>query len=212
MKTISRLTTMMIPVLLCCCAVRAQAGRKTATVHLRIVNFNDAADDLGTANVETFEGEYGDIPSGNLAGRFHGNVAHGVPYDFYRLCARTTGFWTGCTEVPVYQPEVWVVLGLRFGSAGLAGLSDLTGTVENARDGKIPVWVRLLGVYSGMAVDTKVDSSGHFRMSGIPPGEWILVTMQKGRILDTRAITISFPETGPVRIDLGGRSAHAGRS
>ncbi len=203
MKRRTKLAIVTISLPLCCIEPPVQAAPGAATVHLRIVTFN-TWEDLGTANVETLERECGDKPSGNLAGRFHGNVAHGVPYDLYKLCARITGFWTGCTEVPVYQPAVWVVLGLRAGGAGLAELSTLTGTVEGPPDRQAPVWVRLMGVYSGMGIDTKVNSKGRFRMSGIPSGEWVLVTMQKGRILDTRPIKISFPATRPVRIDLSG--------
>ena len=185
-----------------CCGALGQSQGRTATVHLRIVNVYNA-EDLGAATVTAFEREYGDVRSGNFAVRFRRNIASDIPYDFYKLCAHSTGFWTGCTEVPVYQPEVWVVLGLRFGIAGLAGLSELAGTVTNAGSAESAVRVRLIGVYSGITTDAELDSSGHFLMSGIPPGKCVLVTIQGNRIVDTRPIEM--PTGGPVEIDLQSR-------
>jgi hypothetical protein len=184
-----------------CAGALPQSQRKTATVYLRIVNFNNGQD-LGEAKVETFEREYGEVPSANFAPQFRRNAASHVPYDFYKLCARATGFWTACTELPVYQPKVWVVLGLRFGISGLTGLSDLTGIVRNKRSGQ-SLWVRLIGIYSGMSIDAAVDSSGQFRMSGIAPGQWVLVTLQDGRIL--KVLPVEMPAAAPVKVDLTGQ-------
>jgi hypothetical protein len=180
-----------------CCGAVAETQRKTATVRLRIVT--TPGDDLGVATVKTFEWEYGDVRPPNFADHFRQNTASDIPYGLYRLCARTTGFETGCAEVPVYQPEVWAVLPLRFGNGpSLSG--QVAGVVKNAPSAESPVWLRLMGVYWDMTVDAKADSSGRFQMSGIPPGKWVLVTIQSNRILDTRPLEI--PMAKRLEIDL----------
>jgi hypothetical protein len=194
-----RLAPFLILVLILSSSAFLNSAEKTATVRLRIVDFT-SLENLGVAEVATFEREYGDIPSGNLAARFRQGVARDIPYAFYKLCARTTGFWTACTEVPVYQPKVWVVLGLRPGLSGPSGLSGLAGAVRGTLPGKSAIWVRLMGAYSGITTDAEVGSSGRFQMSGIPDGEYVLITIQAKRIVDTRPVHI--PTDGPIEIDL----------
>jgi hypothetical protein len=197
MKQISVPIRMGMLLVFFCCGAVAETQRKTATVHLRIVT--TPGDDLGVATVKTFEWEGGDVRPPNFADRFRKNTASDIPYGLYRLCARSTGFWTACTEVPVYQPEVWAVLPLRV-EPDPFGLAQVTGMLRNVTSPGSPVWVRLMGVYWGMTVDAKADSSGRFQMSGIPPGQWVLVTIQDKRILDTRPIEV--PASGAVEIDI----------
>lgn len=178
------------------CAAMSGQQEKTATVHLRIVN-DATAEDLGAATVEVFERKHGDVASENFAHRFRENTASNIPYDFYRLCAHTTGFWTACTEVPVYQRDVQVVLGLRFG--GLQNTEVLTGVVRNGSTTRSERWVRLVGIYSAFSADAKVDPTGKFQMHALP-GRYVLLTIEGDRILDTRPIRL--PTSGPVVIVL----------
>ncbi|MFB3923961.1 MAG: hypothetical protein ACE145_19745 [Terriglobia bacterium] len=178
-----------------------QDQSKTATVHLRVVLEANGMD-LGTAKVEKFQREHGYMPSANFADRFKGKMASGIPYDFYTLCAHAAGFWTACTEVPVYQSEVWVVLGLRLGTESGPGTDTVTGRVSGKVDATSPLWVKLKGVYSSVSIDAKVDKSGAFQVC-VPIGRYVLITMRDDEILDTRPVSI--PSSAPVLIDVPGK-------
>ena len=198
MKRLAALASTVICLLFFWCIEAAGDTGSRATVHVRIVNIYNT-EDLGIARVQTFQREYGDVPSSNFADHFKRNVAIGIPYDFYKLCMTATGFWPACTEVPVYQPQVWVVLGLRVGAEGLVGLSELRGEVKGEST-KSRLRLRLMGLYSGVTVDAETDRSGRFQMSGVPPGTSVLVTLEDDRIVDTRPIEI--PAVSPVEIEL----------
>jgi hypothetical protein len=174
-------------------------GQKTsevAVVHVRIVDH--AGHDLGEATIKEFKSNSDDT---NFANRFQHTEASGIPFGVYHLRAYATGFYTGERDVRVFQPDVWVTLGLDLGSVGGGPLLyKLTGTVRGHGSGKGPFWIRLSGVYSGVILDSVTDSNGNFAISGIPVGIYVLITSQTGHVLDLRPINV--PASVPVLIDL----------
>ena len=165
----------------------------TAVVEVRIVN-DATGQDVGSGTIRTFARATGDVPSGNFAARFQHGVASGIPYDLYSLCAYATGFKTECTDVPVYQPRVWVVVGLRFGGWQLT--NDVVGTITGMSAEGSPTWVRLIGLYSGFSVETKASTSGHFELRAFP-GKYVLAVIRSDRVLDTQALEVP---THPIEV------------
>jgi hypothetical protein len=180
----------------------SQREQERATIHLRIVGL--AAVDLGEAKVEIFKSESG---GRDLAARFKGNTALGVPFGIYKLRVYTRGFWSAEREVRVFQPEVWVVIQLEIGMTRREGglrTFELSGSVKNMTYESEPIWLRLAGVHSGVTLDARVSTLGDFKMAGIPQGLYVLVTTQGDRILDTRPIQI--PVTVRIEIDLANKN------
>lgn len=166
-----------------------------ATVHIQIVGH--IGQDLGDAQIEQFKLE---ANNKDFARRFRHNSASGLPFGVYHLQARTTGTYTSERIVRVFQPDVWVVIGLVFGVEGGPLPWKLTGRVKGHSIAKGPVWVRLSGVYPEAVMDTMTNDSGDFALSGIVQGLYVLVTSQDGHVLDVR--TVYIPASEPLLIDL----------
>lgn len=182
-----------------------------ATVHIVIVD--GFGRDLGEAKVSSFK----DVGSGHdLAKRFRENTAKGIPYGVYQVRAYEVGYSTGQTIAQVFQPDVWVVVGLRIGEElpmFPAPRLQLTGTVKNFDPGEEPIYLRLVAVHSDFMMDSRLygrlDASGQsgtgtFTLAGvIPDGKYFLITIGRTRILDVRQLKVEFPAKGPIVIDLG---------
>jgi hypothetical protein len=163
---------------------------KSATVHLQAVSISGV--DLGDVKVELFEPiatVYG-APTKNFAGRFRGNTAFQIPTGLYRLRAYKPGFYSSERYVRVYQPEIWVIVGLEFGSEATTVAQKLTGKVNHKGDSSEPIWVKLVGVYLDTSIEAKVEPTGEFSMAGMPDGKYILLTIQGKQVLDTRAVEV----------------------
>ena len=173
--------------------------RESAAVRLRIVDV--AGRDLGEANVEEFAPKNNEA---DLAKKFRRNAAFGIPFGVYHLRAGAAGFWSAQRDVRVFQPDVWVVMQLDLGMGTTEGglqTFSLSGSVSGLRSISQPVWLRAVGVYSGVIVDAKVDDdTGHFALAGLPQGAYVVITVQAGRVLDTRSAQI--PTASPLHIDL----------
>jgi hypothetical protein len=181
-----------------------QQQTRQATVHLVVVD--GFGRDLGEAKVSSFT----DVDTGkNLAERFHDNTATGVPYGIYTVHAREVGYFTGEVTAQVFQPNVWVVVGLRYGEElpiFPAPRLQIPGTVKNIDPSEQPVYVRLAAVYSDFIMDTRValDHSGSFTLAGvIPDGKYVLITIGRTKVLDFRLIDVQRP-MAPITIDLVG--------
>jgi len=176
-----------------------------ATVHVVVVD--GFGRDLGEAKVDSFK----DMGSGrDLAGRFQENAAKGIPYGVYQVRVHKAGFFTGQMTTQVFQPDVWVVVGLRVGEEGPmfpAPRLQLTGTVKNFGPGEEPIYLRLVAVYSDFMMDARVKASGQsgtFTLAGIvPDGKYILITIGRTRILDVRQLKLEIAAKEPIVIDLG---------
>ena len=179
-----------------------QQQTRQATVHLVVVD--GFGRDLGEAKVSSFTDDTGK----NLAVRFHDNTAKDVPYGVYQVRAYEVGYFTGQVTAQVFQPDVWVVMGLQVGEEGPifpAPRLAITGTIKNIDPAEQPVYIRLAAVYSDFIMDTRValDHSGAFTLAGvIPNGKYVLITIGRTKILDTRLIDVEFPMKVPITIDL----------
>jgi hypothetical protein len=171
--------------------------------------------DLGEAEVESFKS----INSGgqDFSRHFRRNNSTEIPYGVYQVRMHKTGYFSGQVTAQVFQPDVWVVVGLRYGEElpmYPAPRLQLTGTVKNTDPSEQPIYIRLAAVYSNFMMDTRVnvrDQSGTFTLAGvIPDGEYVLMTIGRTRVLDIRQLKVSFPAKEPIRIDLESAAAKKG--
>jgi hypothetical protein len=170
---------------------------------------NNSAGRFGRNLVEAKVSSFTDDTGKNLAIRFRDNTATGVPYGIHTIRARQVGYVTGQVTAQVFQPEVWVVIGLQV-SEELpifpAPRLQIPGTVKNIDPSEQPVYVRLAAVYSDFIMDTRValDHSGSFTLAGvIPDGKYVLITIGRTKVLDFRLIDVQRP-MAPITIDLAG--------
>lgn len=204
MKQLSNWVTLSLAVLLLQFSGAAQEQARKATVHIVVVD--GFGHDLGEANVTSFQS----FGSGkNLAQRFHDNTAKDVPYGVYRVRAHKVAFVSGEVTARVFQPDVWVRIGLSI-SEELpiypAPRLQVSGTIKNLDPAEEPLYVRLAAVYSDFVMDTRVESSGAsgaFTFSGvIRDGKYELITIGRTKILDVRTIDVTYPVKTPIVIDL----------
>lgn len=180
-----------------------------ATVHVIVVD--GFGRDLGNANVASFK----NLDNGrDLANRFKENTAKDVPYSVYRLRVQRAAYFPGQITAQVFQPDVWLVVGLRVGEElpeFPAPRLKMSGTIKNLDPTEEPVYLRLAGVYSNFIMDAKarvLDHSCTFELVGvIPDGKYILITIGRTRILDVRQLDVKFPAKTPIEINLGEKEA-----
>jgi hypothetical protein len=176
-----------------------EGGQPTGTVHLQIVHAA-TGEDLGMATVSYFARKV-PVESANLASNFHDNVATEIPYGFYHLRARTTGFWSAEKDVFVDQATTWVVLGLTIGMEGYPSPPfRLSGTVQTEGLTGCELRMRLIDIFADASIDAMPDSSGKFTFAGVFQGTYVLTTLCGQRVLNTRPVQI--PTTTSVRIEL----------
>lgn len=183
------------------CAGSAGQNAELATVHLRIVDF--AGHDIGPASVESFRSE---TSGRDFAGSFRGNMVSGVPFGIYHLRVSATGFWSAERNVRVFQADVWVVMQLELGMSSAEGglrTFSLSGSIRNSGSPQQRLWVRVVGVYSGVVEDAMADRSTDFTMSGLPQGSYVLMVIGGNRVLETRPVEI--PTAGQLELDVGAR-------
>jgi hypothetical protein len=182
---------------------------RSATVHLGFVDRSGRPDPRALAKVDRFAYEgYDAGDSFDLASRFRENTASNVPYGIYRLRVLPTWLLIPERKVDVWQPDVWVTIGVgneSFGDrAGSGPTWSIPGTVNNIDAGQEPLYVRALSVYADFVMDDKVNvsgSSGTFSLAASDPGgTFLLVTTGRSGVLDIRQIEI--PSKTPIVIDL----------
>ena len=181
-----------------------QESLSKATVHIVVVD--GFGRDLGEAEVDSFK----NMDNGqDLSKHFRRNVSKDIPYSVYQVRVHIRGFFSGQVTAQVFQPDVWVVVGLRLGEElpmYPASRLQLTGTVKNIDPAEEPVNMRLVAVYSNFMMDARVNvlgQSGAFTLAGvIPDGEYILLTIGRTRVLDVRQLKVAFPAKEPIVIDL----------
>lgn len=175
-------------------SARGQDPHKPANIHLRIVDHS--GEDLGDAKVTEFRAN---ANGKDFSARFQHNNASSVPYGVYHLRAHATGFYSAERDVQVFQPDVWVVLGLTLGEEGGPSRFSIEGTVTGHDVARQPVWLRLFGIESGLVVDGRADETGKFILAGIPQGRYVLISIQRQKVIGLRPIRI--PLDGRVIID-----------
>ena len=144
----------------------------------------------------------------NLASRFHGGVANGIPYGLYHCRVRLEGFWTTDREILVSQSNVLALVALNMGVEGGWPVSRVFGNIEGVHEPSLNV--RLMGVYSEVIMDTVVSEEGKFEFSGVPEGTYVLLVADEGnlqgnpwgRVLFCETVNAKTSITGPVLIKL----------
>jgi len=189
-----------------------RTDQPTATVRIHLVS-NIGTVLEGDVKVGLFQDVNRSNPP-NLASRFTGGVASGIPYGIYLLRVSTSGFRSAEREVHIFQPHALVVMGLELGGIDgglLTGTSTIIGKLENVRSGDSSIHLRLSGAYSGTVMDADPKSDGNFEFSGVPNGVYIMLTTREGdlqahrdaKILDCRQVSV--PASEPVVIELSSR-------
>lgn len=185
----------------------ASQQQHKATVHIIVVD--GFGRDLGNATIASFK----NLDNGReLANRFKENTARDVPYSVYKVRVQRAAYFPGQITAQVFQPDVWLVVGLRVGEElpeFPAPRLEMSGTINNLDPTEEPVYIRLAGVYSNFIMDAKarvLDHSGTFELAGvIPDGKYILITIGRTGILDVRQVGVKFPAKTPIEIDLAQR-------
>ncbi len=179
-----------------------QRRQDKATVH--IVAVDGFGRDIGEVEVDSFKYEE------DFSKHFRRNNAKDIPYGDYQVRVHKTGYASGEITAQVFQPDVWVVVGLSPGGTLRGEYTgarlQMTGTVKNIDPSEQPVYIRLAAVYSNFMMDTRVnvrDKSCTFTLAGvIPDGEYMLLTIGRTRVLDMRQLKVSFPAKEPIIINL----------
>ena len=180
-----------------------QQARK-AKVHIVVVD--GFGRDIGEGEVVSFKDTDTDH---DLARQFHKNAATGVPYNVYEVRVTKVGYVTASVVAQVFQPDVWLVVSLRYGEdlpIFPAPRLQLSGTIKNIDPNEEPLYVRLMGVYPDFIMQTRVELSGNprsFTLAGvIPDGKYVLIIIGRTKVLHLQEIDVEFPAKTPIVIDL----------
>jgi hypothetical protein len=185
----------------------SRANQPTATVRIQLVS-SDGIDLEGEAEVERFQDDSGGT---NLAKRFKHGTAPDIPYGVYKLRVHTSGFWNAEREVRVFQPNVLTIVALEIGmsrSEGGLPTSTVVGKINGSTSSSAKLHLRLAGIYSETVMDSKLETDGTFKFSGVPNGVYILVVTsnadlagaQKPRVLVSEEVKV--PLSAPLTIEL----------
>jgi len=175
------------------CAVAGAPDSVAATtglVHIKLSDSYGVPLD-GEPRVETFRLAT-DGP--NLAAEFKDGSAKMIPYGVYSLRARASGFWSATREVRVFEPEVWVAIGLEIGMGKNEGgfpTSKVLGTIVNPQFAKSRLHLRLSAIYSNTILDSQTASDGGFRFENVPNGLHVLTVTDGTEILDVRKLKVT---------------------
>ncbi len=162
---------------------------------------------LATVNVSAFDsyGKFLGVPSvtlfiesggrHNLAGKFHGGAATGIPYGRYKIEGSLPWHFSDSTYVMVYQPTVTAVLGLRFDYELPQTPPTLRGNVVGLPPSAPRSFVRLIGVYEHVSIESAIHTDGSFEIGGLSHGKFLLLVVGESGVVASQILTI--PYTGP---------------
>lgn len=183
-------------------SIRARQSASSAKVHL--VTVDSAGHDLGEVNVASFKSEY---DGREFAKQFVGNDAKAIPYGEYRIKIYKQGFFPTTADVYVYQPSVWLLLGVSLGEEQPIFPSPswvASGRIDGIQPADQPIFVKLLGVYLPFFTEDRVQVTGNtgtFSLAGVNVrGKFILLAIGKTGVIATREVEL--PSNGPITIDL----------
>ena len=113
-----------------------------------------------------------------------------VPFGLYDMEIRLLGFVTRTEQVRIYQPSVFFNVGLELAATHSYERAELSGTVKEDVKGRSDLWVRLVGLYSSDLVENAVDSAGHFELDGMAHGKYLLILIEKDKVLVTKSVDV----------------------
>jgi site-specific DNA-cytosine methylase len=131
----------------------------------------------------------------SLGGKQPSTLAVDIPYGIYRIEGRLPWYYSDTKFVRVYQPLVTVVLGLRFSQELPKVPPTLRGHVTGVPVSTTKAFVKLIGVYEHVSVESLIEGDGTFSLGGLSPGAFLLLVVGEHGIVASRTLTI--PYTGP---------------
>lgn len=138
--------------------------------------------------VEVFQSE----GEKNLASKFRNGVAEDIPFGTYRMKAQLSGFYPEERYVRVSQHRTAIVLGLEVGRIDFPGLPySFTGRIvgQALAPGR-ESFVKLIGVYSSLSMESIVGPDGAFAFSGFSDGIYLLLVVNEGSLLGSRVLRL----------------------
>jgi len=100
-----------------------------------------------------------------------------VPYGRYTVVVRARGWVTTQVSLVVDKPRMWKTVGLTLDSPVDGARSPVVSGTVVSRGQPVPLaWVKIVAVYSDVAVETLADNSGDFGFRGLQDGLYILTS------------------------------------
>jgi len=178
---------------LCAEAPGQQRGRGSGlalAAVVQVVAFEAGGRFLGAPDIAVFESH----DHTSFAGRFHHGEANEIPFGEYRIEGRLPGYYPDVRYVGVYQPKTRVVLGLTFDHELPQRPPSLSGRVTGLPSPVGSSFVRLIGVYSSVSLESSIGDDGRFCLAGVPPGLFVLLVVGEDGVHASR--TLRYPYTG----------------
>jgi len=162
-----------------------------------MVAFDTRGHRLGAPDIRLFEDE----SRRNWASRFRNGVAENIPFGTYRVEGRLIGFYSDVRYARVYQSQVTVILGLTIGNEAPIFPPILRGRVVGiASESTRKDFVKLIGVFSSISLESEIGSNGEFEMSGLTDGIYLLLIAGEDGVLASQVIDI--PYKGPLEVKI----------
>jgi hypothetical protein len=92
--------------------------------------------------------------------------------------------------VRIYQPRLVLRAGLELAPTHSYKRSELSGTISADWKGRPDLWVRLVALYSSDLIQSAVDSSGRFELDGMGSGKYLILLLDKDKVIATKSIDI----------------------
>ena len=165
--------------------------RSDPVARVEVLAFEASGRFLGSPNVTIFSSDHGH----NLANEFHNGAASGIPYGLYRIEGGLPGYYSDAKFIRVYQPVVTVVVGLRFAEELPMVPPSLRGRVAGTSGSGGKIFVRLVGLYENVSIESTINNDGEFSLAGLSSGLFLLLVVGEKGILASQSLTV--PYTGP---------------
>jgi len=169
----------------------AQGGSRTSA-KVEIVAFDAHGRFLGAPNVTDFESDN----HKNLASKFRSGAADDIPFGVYRIEGHLPAYSSEVRYVRIYQPHVTVILGLTIGFELPEVPPILHGRIVGPVVSPPKSFVKLIGIYSNVSMESLIDSDGNFSLGGLTEGRFLVLVVGEKGLLASRVISI--PYSGPV--------------
>lgn len=104
-----------------------------------------------------------------------------VPFGRYRLNVRTPLLAQGRQQflIEVDKPELWQTVSLPLATAlspiELRPETPLVGVLEDLGNIQQMAWLKIVGVYADIVVETTATADGRFTVSGLPEGIYLAI-------------------------------------
>ena len=111
-----------------------------------------------------------------------------IPFGVYDLELRAPGFKAHRERLGLYQAEVSYHVGLVVALPHSSKRTEISGLVLQVPKDASNLWIRLVSLYAGDLIEGRLDTRNRFRFVGISPGRYVLLLLDKGRVLDTQTV------------------------